>query len=222
MPRRGLCLFLVVALCGCASATRRADPEQVVRLPIRFHLLTSPSSARLTTSRTEADARALVKRTNSIWRQAGIEWYIEDIIREESPAGAQFDSLLAEEIPRTEGNLTSFVPRDHLLRPGWNVFLIGDFGRIAGGMFRPELAGVVLAERGFGFDLPVDGRGGATLAHELGHSLGLPHVTCDGTHDIMANACWSPSIPSSLTPAQVAQARRHAKTGHPASVIPTP
>ncbi len=163
-----------------------------------------------------------MKVANSVWKPAGIEWYIEGIMRENSPAGALFDSLLAGQIPRTERNLTDFVPRDHVLPPGWNVFLIGDFGRIAGGMFRPELAGVVLAERGFGFDLPVGGRGGATLAHELGHSLGLPHVPCDSTHDSMATACWLASVPSSLTPTQVAQARHQARTWHPTSVIPSP
>jgi hypothetical protein len=222
MDRRRIYLVLILALCGCASAPRGSDTQQTLRLPIRFHLLTSRTSAALTTTRTEQDVRTLAGVANTIWKQAGIEWYVESIVWEESPSGAEFDSLLAGQIPRTEANLTAFVPRDHLLRPGWNVFLIRDFGRIAGGMFRPELGGVVLAERGFGFALPVAGRGGATLAHELGHSLMLGHVPCDSTHDIMANACWSPSVVSNLTPAQIAQARQQARTGHPASIIPSP
>ncbi len=194
----------------------------MLRLPIRFHLLASRSSAALSTTRNDQDVRTLVSVANSIWKQAGIEWYIESTIREESPAGAQYDSLLAGQIPRTEANLTAFVPRDRLLQPGWNVFLIGDFGHIAGGMFRLELAGVVLAERGFGFQLPAAGRGGATLAHELGHSLGLAHVPCDSTHDIMANACWSPDVGSTLTPDQIARARQQATRGRPVPFVPGP
>jgi hypothetical protein len=174
------------------------------------------------TTWTEQDVRGLLTVANSIWQQAGIEWHVEQILREDSPAAAQFDSLIAERIPRTEASLTAFLPRGQLLRPGWNVFLIRDFGRIAGGMFRPEIAGVVLAERGFGFELPAGGRGGATLAHELGHSLGLGHVACDSTRDIMANGCWSPAAASTLTPAQVAQARHQGRLGYPAAEIPSP
>jgi hypothetical protein len=157
-----------------------------------------------------------------VWEQARIEWYVERVIREESPVGFAFDSLITGAIPRTETNLSSFAPREQLLLPGWNVFLVRDLGRIAGGMFRPELAGVVLAERGFGFDLPVSGRGGATLAHELGHSLGLGHEPCDSRRDIMANGCWSPTGPSSLTPVQIARARHQAGIGRPTPTMPSP
>jgi hypothetical protein len=75
---------------------------------------------------------------------------------------------------------------------------------------------------GFGFDLPPDGRGGATLAHELGHSLGLKHEVCDVTRDIMANGCWQPTSRSTLTPAQIHIAREQAKTGDPSPVVPVP
>ena len=102
------------------------------------------------------------------------------------------------------------------------MFLIRDFGRIAGGMFRPEIDGVVLAERGFGFELPASGRGGATLAHELGHSLTLGHEPCDSTRNLMSNACSAPGVVSALTPAQIARARQQALTGRPTLTFPSP
>ena len=222
MYRCAIGLVLATATVGCAARSQTAENDRLVRLPIRIHLLASRSSRALPTTRTEQDASKLVAFANTIWEQAGVQWTVESIVREESPVGLQFDSLVTGKIPRTASNLIDFVPRGRLLRRGWNVFLIGDFGQIAGGMFRPEIGGVVLAERGFGFELPIDGRGGATLAHELGHSLSLGHEPCDSTRNILANACWSPTGRSSLTPSQIARARQQALSGHPAAEIPSP
>ena len=157
---------------------------------------------------------------NRIWAQAGIVWELESLIREDALHSAVYDSLLRGEIPRTREPLTGFVPRDSLLTPGWNLFLIRDFGQIAGGVFAPEILGIVLAERGMGYDLPAGGRGGATLAHELGHSLGLAHEPCTSVRNIMANACWRSDLPSALTAEQVGRARRQASLGHPVEHVP--
>ena len=192
-----------------------ASPDSVYRLPIRVHLLSSPQSTALTTTLTEPKVETLLATANAIWRQANIEWMLESVVREEAPNGALFEQLLAGENPRPHERLTWFAPRDKLLRPGWNLFLIRDFGRIGGGVFYTEVDGIILAERGFGFELPPDGRGGATLAHELGHSLGLFHVPCDSTRNILAIGCWDPSQRSSLTPAQIGTSRKQATTSRP-------
>ena len=211
------------ALIACASGgTHTGSGVSLIRLPLRFHLLSSSINPMLTTTRTEQDVRELVRVANWEWKQAGIEWYVESVIYEESVPSAQFDSALAGMIPAYQADLISFVPRKELLSPGWNVFLIRDFGRIAGGMFRPEIDGVVLAERGFGFELPPSGRGGATLAHELGHSLTLGHEPCDSTRNLMSNACSAPGVVSALTPAQIARARQQALTGRPTLTFPSP
>lgn len=213
----------VAALLACASGgTQTVKSPSVIRLPLRFHLLTSSINPMLTTTRTDEDVRELVRVANWEWKQAGIEWYVERVVREESVPSAQFDSALAGTIPAYQADLISFVPRKELLSPGWNVFLIRDFGRIAGGMFRPEIEGVVLAERGFGFELSPSGRGGATLAHELGHSLTLGHEPCDSTRNLMSNACSAPGVVSALTPPQIARARAQALTGRPTSTLPSP
>ena len=205
-----------------ALFTLQTPQDSVLRLHVRFHLLRSPASTNISTTRTAATVDTLVAFANTIWRQAGIEWVVESVITEDAPTAPVLDSMIAGLVPRTAERLVAFVPRERLLTPGWNVFLIRDFGPIAGGMFRPQVEGLVLAERGFGFELPANGRGGGTLAHELGHSLTLPHEKCDEGRNIMANACSKPGVISSLNSSQIAAARRQAATGRPASEIPSP
>ncbi len=196
--------------------------DSALRLPLRVHLLHSVTSRAVSTTRNAASVDTMVAFANMIWRQAAIEWVVESVVEEEAPNGSLLDSLIAGSVPVTHERLVAFVPRNRLLSPGWNLFLIQDFGGIAGGSFLPELAGAIVAERGFGYELPAYGRGGGTLAHELGHSLTLRHQPCDSTRNIMANACSKPGVVSSLTPAQIGVARRQAAIGRPASEIPSP
>jgi hypothetical protein len=184
-------------------------------LPLRVHLLQSPASPHLTTTRREQDITTLLSVANAIWQAAQIQWVVSDVTHETAPAPAIFDSLVAGTAPATRDRLLTIAPRDSLLDPGWNLFLIREFGQIAGGAYQAGWQGVVLAERGMGVDLPASGRGGATLAHELGHSLGLAHVPCDSTRNIMALGCWAPSARSSLTSSQIVAARSQAATGRP-------
>ncbi len=209
----------LITLVGSIALQGVLPPDSVLRLSLRVHLLRSPESPGLTTTLADSDVHTYLATANSIWQQAGIHWELESVVREDAPNGALFERLIAGKAP---GQLVSFVPRAHLLTSGWNVFLIQDFGRIGGGVFLPEIQGVLLAQRGFGFELPPGGRGGATLAHELGHSLGLKHEQCDAMRNIMANGCWDPSARSSLTPEQIALARKQALAGRPTPTVPTP
>ena len=193
---------------------------QVMRLPVRVQLLQSVGDSSISTTHGDEQVRQLLGVANEVWRQAGIEWVLESIQRIPASRGAAFDSLVGNQIPRGREPLEAYFPRDSLLPNGWNVLLIRDFGQIAGGVFFATLGAVVLAERGYGFELPPEGRGGRTLAHELGHSLGLVHVDCDSTRNIMANACWQPGFESRLSTEQVVQARKQARRGIPVRTWP--
>jgi hypothetical protein len=211
-------MLSLIAVVGSIALQGPLPPDSVLQLSLRIHLLRSSESPALTTTLADSDVHTYVATANSIWQQAGIRWNLESIVREDAPNGALFERMIAGNAPR---QLSSFVPRGQLLTPGWNLFLIQDFGRIGGGVFLPEVQGVLLAQRGFGFELPPGGRGGATLAHELGHSLGLKHEQCDAMRNIMANGCWDPSARSSLAPEQIALARRQAVAGRPTTTVPT-
>jgi hypothetical protein len=212
-------MLSLVALVASVTIQGPFPPDSILELSLRVHLLRSSESPGLTTTLADSDVHTYLATANSIWQQAGIHWNLESMVREDALNGALFERMIAGQ---ARGQLPAFVPRDALLTPGWNLFLIQDFGRIGGGVFLPEIQGVLLAQRGFGYELPPDGRGGATLAHELGHSLGLKHEQCDGMRNIMANGCWNASARSSLTPEQIALARTQAATGRPTATVPTP
>ena len=73
---------------------------------------------------------------------------------------------------------------------------------------------MVLAQRGMRSDLNAEGRGGLTLAHELGHSLGLTHEECDpSAPNIMAVGCGQAGASRSPTAEQIQLARRQARIG---------
>lgn len=215
MTTVGILFALLIAGSGLPAQ------DSTLRVPIRVHLLHSPESPSLTTTLTERDVRDLLNTANRVWQAAGIHWELESVIREESPKGALFDSLITQQLPASNDRQLAVIPRANLLSPGWNLFLIHDYGQIAGGVFWPEVPGVVLAQKGMGIDLPPTGRGGFTLAHELGHSLGLDHVPCDESRNILAVGCWRADSMSTLTPVQIRQARAQAKTGRPSPQAPS-
>jgi len=207
-----VCVFLILVVGGLHAPASR---PQLTTLPVRVQLLSASEGQAIATTYQERDVQQLIAVANEVWRQAEIQWRVESLKQTLAPRAAAFDSLVREQIPRDRELLETFFPNDSLLRNGWNVLLLRDFGQIAGGVFFATLGAVVLAERGFGYELPPEGRGGRTLAHELGHSLGLVHVPCDSTRNIMALGCWQPGTASSLTPEQIRRAREQASAGHP-------
>jgi hypothetical protein len=212
MASMRLLVTLVLVFGGLHGLSAR---PQSVTLPVRVQLLNATDGQAIATTYQERDVQQLIAVANEVWRQAEIQWSLESLKRTVAPRAAAFDSLVRGEIRRDRELLETFFPNDSLLRSGWNVLLLQDFGQIAGGVYFANLGAVVLAERGFGYELPSEGRGGRTLAHELGHSLGLVHVPCDSTRNIMALGCWQPGTTSSLTAEQIRSAREQARAGHP-------
>jgi len=207
--------ILGVLLAATVQGPSSSLPDSIYYLPVRVHLVYSSHSTALNTDRTAADVAQLLSTANSAWRAAGIEWTLESIRMDTALLVPAYDSVLRRERPGPWVVLLAPFPTHDLLLTGWNLYLVGDGGGVFGGFFRTELRGVVLAQRGFGIELTSGGRGGATLAHELGHSLGLTHQPCGVRRDIMAVGCWDPSQPSTLTPDQIVQARRQAALGRP-------
>ena len=106
------------------------------------------------------------------------------------------------------------LPRQNLLTGEWDVFLAHSFGGITGGLYFPDIPAALSAE------LDPEGRRELTratariLAHELGHSLSLPHVPCTTAGNLMSPGCEAADR-TRLTEAQVEAARRQAEAGRP-------
>ena len=218
-----------------ASGAWQSEAELLV-LPVRVHLLTSATVPELNSTLTEAEIRRVFAEANGVWRQAGIHWEVESVLREAAQNEEAFPA--ARETGRSgRGRFRSILlqvcPQDQWLAGAWNVCVIREFPVPAGGVFFPERRQVLWSE--------LDPRGethATILAHELGHSLCLAH-DADSPNNLMRGGPAQgqgrgaaggaargaaprtprdPSTASELTTAQIAIARRQAATGSPQGV----
>lgn len=206
---------LVLVSCGDDSGPAEivAPHRAEIGLRVRVHLLSSQFEP-LNTELTEDEVRTVFGRVNAIWQQAVIRWDIESIVREEALNGDSFAAILRGDRQPSDRVIASVLPRDNLLTGDWDVFLILSFGGLTGGIYFPVIPAALSAE------LDIDGRRELTratariLAHELGHSLSLPHVPCTEAGNLMSPGCRGADR-TKLTESQVEAARRQALAGHP-------
>ena len=114
--------------------------------------------------RDEEDARRLVENAARIWEQANITLVLDDIV---------FVPVTAEEMSLFRAEPRQFMAGLERFDPGAiNVFLIGVIGGGINGLSFGGVRAVMVAD----FTSVYDFR---TLAHEIGHQLGLGHVAPD-------------------------------------------
>lgn len=184
----------------------------LLTVPVRVHLLRS-DVASLDADLPESELPRLFAAVDEIWAQACIHFELESTITETVSAdgAAQFEA--ATDMMMVADALTALLPRDAMLDPGVNVFVIRDLGSLrAGGRYFEPLDSVVWS------DTRMDGSrtSPAILAHELGHSLSLTHYDGPGFEQNLMQA-GGPGVDISmsreLTADQVAAARAQAATG---------
>jgi hypothetical protein len=165
----------------------------------------------LNASLTDAELATLFDGVNAVWAQAGIRWSLQSVVREPAQGGGAYVRVIRGEIPPSSDIMLSIVPHDELLPGEWNIVILKDLGELAGGIYFPDAQVVFFAEFGpLGAQEPT-GSGPRILAHELGHSLALPHVACTIEGNLMAPSCQSQDR-TRLTSAQIQTARRQAMT----------
>ncbi len=205
-------LFL---LPGCSDADPAAVAvNETITLGLRVHLLQSARSEALTSTLSDADVELLLARVNGIWSQTGIEWRIDRILREEAPNPEQFEEMRSGLVPPTFGALAGVIPRDHLSGGAWDVFFIRNLFGGVGGIYLPEIPAVLQPEVDPQGVHGLDGGLPRILAHELGHTLRLPHVPCTGEGNLMAAGCPTGDR-TRLTHQQIRVARDQAARGVP-------
>ena len=206
---------MMLAACGESAPTSPGpDEDGAIHLEMRLHLLQSSQLDALDATLTDDEVGEVIQAVNEVWAQAGVVWQIEQIIREPALNPDVFWQVLND--PR--GNSTSLVvavlPKENIRPDIWNVFLIRDFGGAIGGVYLLRERVVVSAELDPLGNRDLSGGTARILAHELGHSLGLNHVPCTATGNLMAAGCPT-GTRTRLETVQIQMARQQAETGQP-------
>lgn len=212
-------LVALVALVACSDSSAvdpNLDDGATVTLPVRVHILSSERFPQLDAGIGEGQARTLFVDANQVWASADIRWDVSEVVLEDAVETDGFEEMLGEVAQGQDVDpdvLRGILPRDTRVPGEWDVFLIRDLGEspVAGVYFGAGLLLVNVASRERSPDLELAGR---VLAHELGHSLGLPHVPCVSQGNLMAVRCPGDD-PTRLELSQITVARRQSLRGVP-------
>lgn len=194
------------------------DCDALLTVPVRVHLFRS-TQVRLEATWTPDEARSRLGFAADFWARHCVRLVMESVVTTSAtPAGeAAFATAIASvsvEMLRLRTALSAAVPRAALLAPGWNVFVIRDFGAPAVGVFVPDpgVQSIFIAQQRLdGIPLPP-----WVLAHEFGHSFSLAHhVGPDRARNLMRDDPHALTEPVELTPEQVQSARAQAASGSP-------
>jgi hypothetical protein len=210
------CTLLGILVSSSSAINAQSEisfSSETITLPVRVHRFTSEQEARLNCTLSDDEIRQQFEVVNQTWVQAAIVWEIESIVDVVARKPKNFAKAMENPRGTLAKALASNMPRNQLLQKGFNVVIAEDYGHSIGGVFLAKEDGLVFyARKGTkGIQTP------AVLAHELGHSLGLPHTIFEKDNNLMmgSGAGRVPKLTKPITASQIMIARLYAMTGKP-------
>ena len=187
------------------EALKPPPSDEFVVIPLRVHILSSGDLPDVDCALTDADIKRVVGKANGIWHQAGVHWGLESLVREPAARQERFKVAMEADPADKLGVFRLLIPEDSRSGEGMNVYYIHKFSvngvylgnRVA---FVQETAKLRPVPGGIDEPLP------RVTAHELGHSLGLPH------RQALTNLLASGTTGTTLNEAEVARAREQARS----------
>jgi len=138
--------------------------------PVRVHLLSAKDSPAIQTTLDASDINRILGKLNTVWKQAGLYFYLESLVNEEANHPENYTQ------PATEGDNSGLLTLRPLCSQSTNMFHIYYLKQMAmNGIYFPEAIFVKdtasLRKVPGGIDEPLP----RVTSHELGHAFGLPH-----------------------------------------------
>lgn len=179
-----MCRLLILSfLLLQTSYSFSKDTGNVIRVPLRVSFVSTEKYAPLNVA-DDTSIEKTIEIVNLIWSQANIEFYIDNIKKYKSSNVFRYENVItSNNSTRKEkvGALRSVCPKPRKSTLGIDICVVSN-------SFSPKHGGVAFNFTKFSpmaiwplFSNGSSDQNPATLAHEIGHTLGLKHA---GVNDI--------------------------------------
>ena len=167
---------VVALLVNCVSIAA-AEPsrttftfDEFLLAPVRVHFLSAPEAPQLSTTLTDADLDRILGKINRIWAQAGLQFYLESLVKETPQNAAAFPH---PEIAPGFRWMLELCPKDSQASNLFHLYYVkqmrGNGVYLGEAIFVKDTASLNPVPGGL--DEPVP----RVSSHEIGHALNLDH-----------------------------------------------